>query len=161
MSQLSDVPLFVFLRAIGIQSDKEIVSAITNNLEDIQMLNILRHSINSSVNAEGIPIKTKEEAIEFLITKLRKNRRITQSDAEIAKMQKKMLLEKMIKTDIIPHLGTNVYKKGLFICYMAKKLLNVFLGREKSDDRDALQNKRIETPGVLLGQLFRQNLKKC
>jgi hypothetical protein len=28
------------------------------------------------------------------------------------------------------------------------------------DDRDALHNKRIETPGILLGQLFRQNWKK-
>ena len=34
------------------------------------------------------------------------------------------------------------------------------LGRIESDDRDALQNKRIETPGVLIGQLFRQNWKK-
>jgi DNA-directed RNA polymerase beta subunit len=34
------------------------------------------------------------------------------------------------------------------------------LGRIQPVDRDALQNKRIETPGVLIGQLFRQNWKK-
>ena len=88
MSQLSDVPLFVFLRALGLESDMEIISYITNNLEDLEMLNILRHSINSSVNSEGQEIKNKSEAIDFLITKLRKHRRITQSDADIALMQK-------------------------------------------------------------------------
>jgi DNA-directed RNA polymerase II subunit RPB2 len=34
------------------------------------------------------------------------------------------------------------------------------LGRQELDDRDALHNKRIEQPGILLGQLFRQNWKK-
>ena len=37
MSQLSDVPLFVFLRALGLESDMEIISYITNNLEDLEM----------------------------------------------------------------------------------------------------------------------------
>ena len=36
---------------------------------------------------------------------------------------------------------------------MANKLLNVMLGRNEVDDRDALQNKRVEPPGILLGQL--------
>jgi len=43
---------------------------------------------------------------------------------------------------------------------MTNKLLLVMLGRLEPDDRDALHNKRIETPGILLGQLFRQNWKK-
>lgn len=43
---------------------------------------------------------------------------------------------------------------------MVNKLLNVWLKRVDPDDRDALQNKRIETPGILIGQLFRQNWTK-
>ena len=43
---------------------------------------------------------------------------------------------------------------------MTNKLLNCFLGINDIDDRDAYDNKRIETPGVLLGQLFKQNFKK-
>ena len=43
---------------------------------------------------------------------------------------------------------------------MINKLFKVVLGRIEPDDRDALENKRIETPGVLIGQLFRQNWKK-
>jgi len=43
---------------------------------------------------------------------------------------------------------------------MVNKLLLVMLNKIEPDDRDALHNKRIETPGVLLGQLFRQNWRK-
>ena len=43
---------------------------------------------------------------------------------------------------------------------MVNKLLLVILNKLEVDDRDALHNKRIETPGILLGQLFRQNWKK-
>ena len=34
------------------------------------------------------------------------------------------------------------------------------LGRKKADDRDNYDNKRVESPGILLGQLFRQNWRK-
>ena len=40
-------------------------------------------------------------------------------------------------------------------------MLLVMLNRVQADDRDAFNNKRIETPGILIGQLFRQILKKC
>jgi DNA-directed RNA polymerase beta subunit len=48
----------------------------------------------------------------------------------------------------------------MFIGLIVNRLLNVMLGRQDLDDRDALHNKRIEQPGILLGQLFRQNWKK-
>jgi DNA-directed RNA polymerase beta subunit len=43
---------------------------------------------------------------------------------------------------------------------MTNKLLQVVMKREKTDDRDTFLNKRIEMPGVLLAQLFRQAFKK-
>ena len=43
---------------------------------------------------------------------------------------------------------------------MINRLLKVILNREPEDDRDAFNNKRIETPGILLSQLFKQNWKK-
>jgi DNA-directed RNA polymerase II subunit RPB2 len=159
-SQLVDVPLFILMRALGIESDQMIISYITYDLEDINMANLVRASVSNSTDELGNPIRTKEEAIEYLITKLKRNKRISQSDETLAKKQKKMYLEKILRQDLLPHLGEDINKKIVFLGFMANRLINVMLGRQDVDDRDALHNKRIEPPGILLGQLFRQNWKK-
>ena len=46
-SQLVDIPLFIFMRALGIESDLQIISYITNNLEDTKMLNLLSEYFNN------------------------------------------------------------------------------------------------------------------
>lgn len=159
-SQLVEVPLFILMRALGVEADQNIISYVTNDLKDTKMLNLIRPSVANSTDENGNPIRTKEEAIEYLITKLKKNKRISQSDEALAKIQKKMYLEKILRQDLLPHLGEDITKKIVFLGLMANRLLNVMLGRQDVDDRDALQNKRVEPPGVLLGQLFRQNWKK-
>ena len=159
-SQFIDIPIFVMFRLLGLESDKEIISCISYDMNDVKLLNLLRPSIFYNFDAENNPIKTKEEAIEFMITKLKRNRRISQSDEELAKKQKRVYLEKLLLRNFFPHLGEDMPKKIRFLGYMINKLLNVILGRRKHDDRDSLQNKRIETPGVLISQLFRQNWKK-
>ena len=159
-SQLVDIPIFILMRALGVEADQTIISHITYDLDDIKMMNTIRPSVANSMDDEGNMIRTKEEAIEYLITKLRRNKRISQTDEAVAKIQKKMYLEKILRQDLLPHLGEDITKKIVFIGMMANRLINTILGRKDVDDRDALQNKRIEPPGILLGQLFRQNWKK-
>ena len=158
--QLVDVPLFILMRALGVESDMSILSYITYNLDDNKMVNILRPSIINSIDDLGNPIKTTDEAIEYLISKLKRNKRISQTDEVLAKIQKKMYLEKIFRQDLLPHLEDDIPKKIVFLGFIANKILNVMLHRVEPDDRDSLQNKRIEPPGILLGQLFRQNWKK-
>ena len=159
-SQLVDIPLFVLLRALGIESDQSILNYITYDIEDNEMLNLLRPSVANSVDDEGNMINSKEEAMEYLMSKLKRSKRISQTDEEVAKIQKRIYLDKILTQDLLPHLGEDLTKKIVFLGFMAHKLLNVLLKRSSPDDRDALQNKRIEQPGDLLGQLFRQNWKK-
>jgi len=159
-SQFVEVPIMIFLRALGIESDGELTARISNNLEDIPMVNMIRESLNNSVTEDSKVIKTRDEAIDYLITKLKSNRRIIQSDETLAYQQKKIYLEKILKKDILPHLGEDVPLKVSYVCMMLRKLLEVMIGREQEDDRDSFENKRVETPGVLIGQLFRQNFKK-
>jgi len=159
-SQLVDIPIFILMRAFGLESDQEIIANICYNLEDVKMLNLLRPSMMFSQDEEGNMIRTKEEAINYLISKLNKTKRISQTDEELAKKQKTILLEKILRQDLLQHLGEDIPKKRAFIGMMVNKLLLVILNKLEPDDRDALHNKRIETPGILLGQLFRQNWKK-
>jgi DNA-directed RNA polymerase II subunit RPB2 len=158
-SQFSDIPIFIIMRALGLESDMDIIANCSYTLDDIEILNILRPSIMNSVDENNIVIKTKEEAINFLITKLKRNRRIS-TDETLAIIQKKMYLDKVLRKDLLPHLGEDVPKKIRFLGLMVYKLIMVLLKRRQVDDRDGFDNKRIETPGVLLGQLFRQNWKK-
>nr|QFG74658.1 MAG: RNA polymerase Rpb2, domain 6 [Megaviridae environmental sample] len=159
-SQMSEIPIFLFFRALGLETDEDIINNIVYDSNDIDMINLLRISVQNSVDDNNEQILTKQQAIEYLITKLKRNKRINQSDEQIAYIQKKLLLEKILKVDILPHLGSDILKKIRFIGYMVHKLLRVILNRDSEDDRDALNNKRIETPGVLLSQLFKQNWKK-
>lgn len=159
-SQFADIPLFIIFRAMGVEADMDIISNITYNLEDVEMLNILRNSITLCTDENDIPIKTTEEAINYLITKLKKNKRISSTDINIANIQKKMYLDKIIRKDLLPHLGEDIPKKIRFLGLMTNKLLQVYLDRKLPDDRDGFENKRIELPGILCGQLYRQNQKK-
>lgn len=159
-SQFSEIPIIVFLRALGIETDREILARISNNLNDVQMINILRNSIENCLDDNGNQIRNQESAINYLLSKMKAGRRISQQDEEIANKQKKMIFNKIITKDFLPHLGVDVQRKISFLCLMIKKILLVMLKRVDEDDRDAFENKRVETPGVLLGQLFRQNLTK-
>lgn len=159
-SQLVDIPIFILFRAMGLESDRDILANICYDLDNIKMINLLRPSIMFSQDEEGNYIRTKEEALNYLTSKVLKSKRINQTDETIAKKQKMLLLDKIIRQDLLQHLGEDIPKKRAFIGMMVNRILQVMLGEQEPDDRDALHNKRIETPGILLGQLFRQNLKK-
>ena len=48
----------------------------------------------------------------------------------------------------------------MYFGYMINKLLKCYLGRIKPDDRDSYLNKRIDLPGDLLMELFKQFYRK-
>jgi DNA-directed RNA polymerase II subunit RPB2 len=68
-SQLVDIPLFILMRALGLEADMDIISRITFDLDDTKMLNLVRQSVSYSSDELGNIIRTKEEAIEYLLMK--------------------------------------------------------------------------------------------
>jgi DNA-directed RNA polymerase II subunit RPB2 len=65
----------------------------------------------------------------------------------------------VLSTDLFPHCRTEK-QKIYFLAYAVLKLLKVSLGHLPQDDRDSYLNKRIDTTGVLLNNLFRNYFHK-
>lgn len=163
----NEVPLFIFIRAFGLETDKEICQKIIHNENDNEMFNILKDSMTNILfdntkpkDSKNKEIKTQEDAINYLISKLKHNKRYNSTDEDIQYIQKKQQVFKIIKYDILPHMGTNILKKGYYICLLINKYLNVCLKRIDTDDRDSYINKRIDMPGALMFILFKQYYKK-
>ncbi len=80
----------------------------------------------------------------------------------IKEHERKDYAEQVVECEIFPHMGvTSTNKeKAYLLGHMVHKLLATSLGLRKPDDRDNYINKRIESPGVLCHELFRQLFKK-
>lgn len=67
----------------------------------------------------------------------------------------------MIENDLLPHLGNvNTGVKMRFIILMAIKMMNTHSGNRHEDDRDHINNKRVEMTGQLMKNLISTLLKK-
>ena len=162
---LNEVSVFVLMRALGLETDKEIIKYIVYNEDDIDMLNILKISVDLSKKDGKKLILTKEDAYWSLTNKLRVVKKYIDKDKKLQYEEKKEHLESLFRTAFMPHINSDKFDdplkiKAIFLGYMINKLLNCFLGRTKPDDRDSFVNKRIDMPGDLIFDLFKQYYKK-
>jgi DNA-directed RNA polymerase beta subunit len=58
--------------------------------------------------------------------------------------------------DFLPHVGKSYRRKALYVGYIIRKMIRIYLGYDTYDNRDSYINKRVDTPGVLMSNLFRQ-----
>ena len=73
--------------------------------------------------------------------------------------KKKEFLQDVLTNDLLPHCKTTDHKI-YFIGYMVCQMLKTSLGILKETDRDSYKNKRIDTCGMLLNNLFRNYYNK-
>lgn len=165
-----EISIFTLMRALGLETDEDIVDSILDAKKEKAMAN----QLSICLNTQNSPAMTREEAIETLTNNMRSTKDYSNVNPEIRAQQKKKHLMKILTQIILPHVtsGTNnpeldMLYKGHYIGYMIHKLLKCFLKESKDveeyrgcDDRDSMINKRIELTGVLLGTLFEQFFKK-
>lgn len=156
---LNEVNVFVLFRALGVQSDKDIIKMIVTDDNDTDMIDLIRITLDACNNENHSKIQTEEEAFDFLINKLKVIRKYTETDKDTKVHQKKIHLKSLLHTSFIPHIESSLMEKAFYLGYMINKLLKVYLGRAIVDDRDSYINKRVDLPGDLLFELFRQRFK--
>jgi len=74
----------------------------------------------------------------------------------IKESERRDYASQILDTDLFPHLGVTatLIEKGIFLGYMINKLLSTAVGLRMPDDRDHYINKRIDTAGSLMCELF-------
>ena len=172
--QFKEIPIFTLMRALGFETDEDIIRSILDIDKEPAMLNFLNIAFNIPSGTTHLSTMTREDAINFLMNNMRSTKTYSDVDPEVRAQQKRAHLMKILTQFILPHVtsGTknpeiDMIYKAYYIGYMVHKLLKCYLKDNKDiddtrgcDDRDAMYNKRIELPGILLGGLFEQFFKK-
>ena len=144
----SDVDIVILFRALGLESDKDIIDYIVFDESDNSFKELLRPSIELFSS----DYKDKDECLEYL------GNRATKGTADSREKRIKRA-EEILRKDMLSHVSIArgaESKKAFFIGYMIYRLGNCALGRAFGDDRDHYGKKRLDMSGVLLTGIFRQ-----
>ena len=137
----SEIPFVVVMRALGLESDKEIAEAVSVEKE-------IQAVLDSSFE-KALGVDTIKDAIIFI------GNRVAHGQVEEYRVQK---AESILDKNFLPHIGrTNESRKekALFLGEMACRAIELKFGRRTADDKDHFKNKRLRLGGPLLADLFR------
>jgi len=157
---LIEFPIMILFRALGIESDKEIIDYIVYDKNDTDMIDMIIKTIRMSTDEKGTQIKTQYDAINYLAGKIRVVRKYSETDKDVRQKQKRLHLEHLLENNFLFHITGGKQAKAYYIGYMINRLLNCALGRVLPDDRDSYLNKRVDLVGNLMDELFRQFFRK-
>jgi DNA-directed RNA polymerase II subunit RPB2 len=151
----AEVPLFVMFRALGVESDKDIIELIMGNAENDYNM-IFTECIEMAAD-----VKTQAAALDYLQRHIGSGggirEQLSASTLGSVKAPKERAITEILAEELLPHIGgaSMTYEKACFLAAMTKKVLDVYHNKIPYDDRDAYPNKKVELPGNLLGNLFR------
>lgn len=134
-----DIPIFIIFRALGIESDKEILEYIVydiDNPKSAALLEFLRYSV-----LDANKVMTQLEALEYL-----------KSYVEYNNIDK---VKHVLVNDLFPNVGNEFRNKVMFLGHLLNKLVRTVLGIINESDRDNYIYKRVDISGFLVGNLFR------
>ncbi|NJE07337.1 DNA-directed RNA polymerase subunit B [Thermococcus sp. M39] len=133
---------FVYvMRALGLESDKEIVDAIS---DDPRIQQVLFDNLEDASD-----IQTQEEALDHI------GKKALPGQPREYRLRR---AESIIDNNLLPHMGVRPedrIKKAYYLGMMALKVLELSLGLRGEDDKDHYANKRLRLAGDLLRDLFR------
>lgn len=133
------VPLFIVFRALGVLSDKAIIEMC---LLDMEKYASWVDAFIPSIHDAGT-IMTQEDALDYI--------------SLLIKHKNRAQVLYILSDYFLPHIGeTNYTTKAYYLGYMVFRLLSVQQGIERPTDRDNYKYKRLEPPGILLSELFRE-----
>jgi DNA-directed RNA polymerase II subunit RPB2 len=138
---LEQIPIFLIFRALGIESDKEILNYVS--VDDEYIKTYLRGSI---VDAHSNEIFSQNDALKYL--------------SNFVKYKDETFVKYIILNDLFPNVGDDPRHKAMYMGHLIKKLIYTANGHLKMNKRDNYMFKRVDTTGILLGNIFRDFYNK-
>jgi DNA-directed RNA polymerase II subunit RPB2 len=151
-SIVGKIPLFIFFRALGIESDKDIYNMIfgddNNEIETTFFINFIRPSMAYNYyeyDKKVFYIYTQEDALNYLKFRVKYN-----SIDHV---------KNILTSDVFPNIN-KFENKGKYLGYLIKQFTNTCLNISPVSDRDSYIYKRIDISGYLLAELFHESYMK-
>ncbi len=154
----AEIPVGVVFTALGYDID-EIRALVTPPHErDDKYATRLQKCVDTIIAENVLPNGeecNKDSALEYM-----SNYAIHQLDNKPE--TKRAYVVQILENEILPHMGviSHNLERGVFLASIVRKLLETFVEKRPPDDRDNIANKRVETPGMLVGTLFRALFKR-
>jgi DNA-directed RNA polymerase II subunit RPB2 len=140
-----EIPIIVVFRALGFESDRDILEHIVYDFEDQELMERIKPSLD-----EAFVIQARNVALSFIGTR--------GARPGVTKEKRIKYAKEILQKEMLPHVGISDFcesKKAYFLGYMVHRLLLAAMGRRLIDDRDNIGNKRLDLGGPLLAFLFR------
>ncbi|KAG1839326.1 hypothetical protein DFJ58DRAFT_812683 [Suillus subalutaceus] len=147
-----DVPIVIALKALGIQSDKEILLLTAGNTEAYK----IAFSANLEESAKS-GVFTRHQALEWIGSRVKVNRKVI-GPRRPAWEEALEALATIILAHV-PVIGLDFRSKAIFVATMTRRVLMAMDDEKMVDDRDYVGNKRLELAGQLLALLFEDLFK--
>lgn len=142
------IPLFALFRALGVMSDRQIMSMIHPDMPE-DLCDFLRNSIIHAHQWSGVDSKTVFAKIAPLAGHFA-------NDANL------MLI---LKEDLFPNIENEegeendlhalLLKKSRYLGMLTRQFVEVMIGQRDETDRDSLMSKRINSSGMILADVFK------
>ena len=139
-----NIPLFLMFRALGIESDKEILNYILYDIENKnnkKLLDFLRYSLIDSNY-----IYNQQQALEYL--------------AQYTSYKNVDNIQYVLTNDFLPNVGRDYNNKAFFLGYLINKIVKTKLNIISETNKDNYLFKRVDLSGYQLSNLFRDFYNK-
>lgn len=134
-------PLTSVFRALGIETDKEIIETICGPIEEAHpsFLQFLRPSLVHGASSGKF---TMEEIHEQM--------------RPFTYFKTVQQVKSVLALDVFPNIEGTIRDKGIYLGYLVSMLMKTALGIIPESDRDSYAFKRVDISGILLAQLYQK-----
>ena len=142
------IPIAILMRALGLNSDKKIFEAISDDPE-IQKELIPIIDVAAAIEVSSDPEKSKMNALDYV------GKRVAVGQTREYRIKR---AQQILDRYLLPHIGYDEedrIRKAYFLGQMTQKVLELALDIRRPDDKDHYANKRLKLAGDLFTSLFR------